>query len=112
MAVSIVLPMRATGTTGCYTISLHDALPILTRRTGPPQAASRAGSRRITMGPNAPSWWTAVSPLAKLLRSEEHTSELQSPMYLVCRLLREKKKQKHRLTLTRALGRKQLVLQQ
>src|SRR5437762_7990782 len=28
-------------------------------------------------------------------RSEEHTSELQSPMYLVCRLLLEKKKQKH-----------------
>src|SRR5437764_7957985 len=29
------------------------------------------------------------------IRSEEHTSELQSPMYLVCRLLLEKKKQKH-----------------
>src|SRR5437762_7253180 len=28
-------------------------------------------------------------------RSEEHTSELQSPMYLVCRLLLEKKKKKH-----------------
>src|SRR5436189_3365975 len=31
-----------------------------------------------------------------LLRSEEHTSELQSPMYLVCRLLLEKKKQRYR----------------
>src|SRR5437763_10801990 len=31
-------------------------------------------------------------PLLKMLRSEEHTSELQSPMYLVCRLLLEKKK--------------------
>src|SRR5437763_13303634 len=30
-----------------------------------------------------------------ILRSEEHTSELQSPMYLVCRLLLEKKKKKH-----------------
>src|SRR5437762_8504580 len=30
---------------------------------------------------------------ARLVRSEEHTSELQSPMYLVCRLLLEKKKQ-------------------
>src|SRR5437764_7688945 len=30
------------------------------------------------------------------LRSEEHTSELQSPMYLVCRLLLEKKKKKKR----------------
>src|SRR5437762_1313892 len=33
-------------------------------------------------------------------RSEEHTSELQSPMYLVCRLLLEKKKQIHRLCVT------------
>src|SRR5436189_3559481 len=33
------------------------------------------------------------------LRSEEHTSELQSPMYLVCRLLLEKKKKKHDTTL-------------
>src|SRR5436189_2483252 len=33
-----------------------------------------------------------VSGLRKRLRSEEHTSELQSPMYLVCRLLLEKKK--------------------
>src|SRR5436189_507485 len=32
--------------------------------------------------------------LAYRLRSEEHTSELQSPMYLVCRLLLEKKKKK------------------
>src|SRR5437763_3071919 len=33
--------------------------------------------------------------LTSLARSEEHTSELQSPMYLVCRLLLEKKKKKH-----------------
>src|SRR5437879_7970893 len=36
------------------------------------------------------SWWGTASPP---IRSEEHTSELQSPMYLVCRLLLEKKKQ-------------------
>src|SRR5436189_1044542 len=35
------------------------------------------------------------TPRLAALRSEEHTSELQSPMYLVCRLLLEKKKQKH-----------------
>src|SRR5437763_14667312 len=34
----------------------------------------------------------AATPAAKFFRSEEHTSELQSPMYLVCRLLLEKKK--------------------
>src|SRR5437762_5444317 len=36
----------------------------------------------------------ADSPVAEVFRSEEHTSELQSPMYLVCRLLLEKKKKK------------------
>src|SRR5437879_10616571 len=35
-------------------------------------------------------------PTEKLRRSEEHTSELQSPMYLVCRLLLEKKKRKNK----------------
>src|SRR5437764_4183208 len=36
--------------------------------------------------------WTATTSVGTSLRSEEHTSELQSPMYLVCRLLLEKKK--------------------
>src|SRR5437763_11161201 len=36
-------------------------------------------------------FWVRPSFAADLLRSEEHTSELQSPMYLVCRLLLEKK---------------------
>src|SRR5437762_4666883 len=46
-------------------------------------------------GPSAPSG----RPLLCALRSEEHTSELQSPMYLVCRLLLEKKKTtKHKRT--------------
>src|SRR5437879_9133068 len=37
--------------------------------------------------------------LCHLVRSEEHTSELQSPMYLVCRLLLEKKKTRRKMTL-------------
>src|SRR5229473_8719895 len=72
-----------TATTEIYTLSLHDALPILpvsTRWRGsagarPPISISSRSSRR-----NAPA------------RSEEHTSELQSLAYLVCRLLLEKKK--------------------
>src|SRR5437764_11240461 len=40
----------------------------------------------------------------KFYRSEEHTSELQSPMYLVCRLLLEKKKQVHRLLIHCAIN--------
>src|SRR2546426_9343368 len=70
-----------TATTEIYTLSLHDALPISSRnawRDGKPSAfATRAG-----MGPAS----SSVS------RSEEHTSELQSPCNLVCRLLLEKKK--------------------
>src|SRR5437763_7926426 len=62
--------------TELYTLSLHDALPISTRRW------SRS---RFKASINA---WVCISRL----RSEEHTSELQSPMYLVCRLLLEKKK--------------------
>src|SRR5947208_4526485 len=71
-----------TATPEIYTLSLHDALPILrSRPTAPPPADP---------GFTAASTKTAsTSPRA---RSEEHTSELQSPDHLVCRLLLEKKK--------------------
>src|SRR5437762_14383752 len=49
--------------------------------------------RRPRKRRSAPSWPNA-SPISRRSRSEEHTSELQSPMYLVCRLLLEKKKNK------------------
>src|SRR6476620_12699017 len=62
-----------TATTEIYTLSLHDALPT--------SASSCAGS---TTSP--------ASPGCRPPRSEEHTSELQSRQYLVCRLLLEKKK--------------------
>src|SRR5256885_7828259 len=39
--------------------------------------------------------WTRLSLTTRMLRSEEHTSELQSPCNLVCRLLLEKKKKVH-----------------
>src|SRR6478609_3842699 len=70
-----------TGTTEIYTLSLHDALPI-SRPTWP--AAARTSSCRPAWWKPAACWWSA--------RSEEHTSELQSLAYLVCRLLLEKKK--------------------
>src|SRR5437879_8559035 len=47
---------------------------------------------RIGSGNDGPADYEKVGPSAKKSRSEEHTSELQSPMYLVCRLLLEKKK--------------------
>src|SRR6476660_10497824 len=63
-----------TATTEIYTLSLHDALPIC-----------KSSCRR-----RAPITSRACYACAR--RSEEHTSELQSPDHLVCRLLLEKKK--------------------
>src|SRR2546430_16793979 len=69
-----------TATTEIYTLSLHDALPI--SRDG---GRLPAGRRRRGADSGG-----ALS----CLRSEEHTSELQSQSNLVCRLLLEKKKSK------------------
>src|SRR6266436_10191068 len=69
-----------TATTEIYTLSLHDALPILAS----PRAAGAADGAPVHQpGQRRP------------LRSEEHTSELQSRLHLVCRLLLEKKKKNH-----------------
>src|SRR5437879_13898439 len=71
-------------TTEIYTLSLHDALPIY--------SAAPLGERMRSPTTN-PFKYDARSPIPiRMDRSEEHTSELQSPMYLVCRLLLEKKK--------------------
>src|SRR2546423_10536986 len=79
-----------TATTEIYTLSLHDALPISRLSgTGLPSDWRNAISTRSTPVP----WRTrSVICPAGMRRSEEHTSELQSLAYLVCRLLLEKKK--------------------
>src|SRR3989442_5396143 len=69
-----------TATTEIYTLSLHDALPIWLLFDAEAVAESRAPARQHR------------DPEAGRLRSEEHTSELQSRPHLVCRLLLEKKK--------------------
>src|SRR5205807_9723176 len=78
-------------TTEIYTLSLHDALPILwfdgASRECPVWERERLPERAELTGP------AIVEE-----RSEEHTSELQSPCNLVCRLLLEKKKKKKRIT--------------
>src|SRR5256885_15603976 len=76
-----------TATTEIYTLSLHDALPIYpdcARSRRPPHSR---GPGRASAGLGPADWHARV-------RSEEHTSELQSPCNLVCRLLLEKKKKK------------------
>src|SRR3712207_7433102 len=80
-----------TATTEIYTLSLHDALPI-SKHPVPP--ISRDGpSESHQPGPAMSRWAQDRSATnCSRNRSEEHTSELQSRQYLVCRLLLEKKK--------------------
>src|SRR5438445_10072888 len=80
-----------TATTEIYTLSLHDALPISICRNRAGRgvrATSRTGRGAVCRGRTSRAG--AVGPA----RSEEHTSELQSRQYLVCRLLLEKKKER------------------
>src|SRR3712207_7871289 len=93
----VVFFFNDTATTEIYTLSLHDALPIFRaccflahlRRVRAPPRPNKTGfckaSRDFRQG---------TDPIlrGRCRRSEEHTSELQSRQYLVCRLLLEKKK--------------------
>src|SRR3712207_9550761 len=86
-----------TATTEIYTLSLHDALPIFDRLHCCVNALRRKCTKlRLHLVQHVPivlsfgaDRWTLNHDQA---RSEEHTSELQSRQYLVCRLLLEKKK--------------------
>src|SRR3712207_7754687 len=71
-----------TATTEIYTLSLHDALPISDGQEGVYIPGSEDINALKEVGAN----------IGGSMRSEEHTSELQSRQYLVCRLLLEKKK--------------------
>src|SRR5476651_2913455 len=75
LCFSVFFFFNDTATTEIYTLSLHDALPIC--------CATVVGCGLLPGSSEADGW-----------RSEEHTSELQSRQYLVCRLLLEKKKKK------------------
>src|SRR2546428_9871579 len=89
-----------TATTEIYTLSLHDALPILRQRAAD---HPRADERDLLAGHGLPhsvcpgfrastySVYAGESRAGSYGRSEEHTSELQSRSDLVCRLLLEKK---------------------
>src|SRR2546430_14397324 len=90
-----------TATTEIYTLSLHDALPISTLL----QKINALKPRYLVLSGDLtdegkPDQWATLggilewnlSPGVRIVRSEEHTSELQSQSNLVCRLLLEKKK--------------------
>src|SRR5258708_21245733 len=93
-SISFFFFFNDTATTEIYTLSLHDALPISRSHRSRGTMLSLSGEQRSR---------TARRPPRSLKqeyqeRSEEHTSELQSPDHLVCRLLLEKKKKNKPLT--------------
>src|SRR2546422_4932062 len=83
-----------TATTEIYTLSLHDALPISRRRAARGQLAFGTVDTwllwKLTRGR------VHATDVSNASRSEEHTSELQSRLHLVCRLLLEKKKKSNK----------------
>src|SRR3712207_8857254 len=99
---------KYTATTEIYTLSLHDPLPISRERDQPLLPAGQSLTvlaqvhvetarmlRDETVQPELPQRIDQLRVVRRAVaaRSEEHTSELQSRQYLVCRLLLEKKKQ-------------------
>src|SRR3712207_8958025 len=86
--VALFFFFNDTATTEIYTLSLHDALPISSARTGRSALRSFAGGSSSAGGSVG---LQNRRSQVRVLRSEEHTSELQSRQYLVCRLLLEKK---------------------
>src|SRR3712207_8934959 len=92
-----------TATTEIYTLSLHDALPILhDGQLGRPRVVQADPPARRHARPHGQPEGRdhrAADQVQLHRRSEEHTSELQSRQYLVCRLLLEKKQKVSRTTI-------------
>src|SRR5205814_9880402 len=87
--------------TESYTLSLHDALPISASTVSKPNWSSRSSPPIVLLLPRSSGCGLRLRIAQRdrlgqegdaFLRSEEHTSELQSLRHLVCRLLLEKKK--------------------
>src|SRR5260370_32837610 len=85
-----------TAPTEIYTLSLHDALPICGRQVyrgrHRPQRLADPGRANLVPAGAAATRFARPGSARRCGRSEEHTSELQSHLNLVCRLLLEKKK--------------------
>src|SRR5438105_11192571 len=102
--ISVVLPSHYTSPPHIYTLSLHDALPISVKNVGScgesvderldlPGRGIYAADHRLSLSEGR----SREERHQHLSRSEEHTSELQSRVDLVCRLLLEKKKKKNKI---------------
>src|SRR3712207_9483043 len=98
MCAFMVFFFNDTATTEIYTLSLHDALPIFTGQTlclVPALFPDVALLHVPRADPTGNCQIDGYPHMDTDIRSEEHTSELQSRQYLVCRLLLEKKKKIH-----------------
>src|SRR3712207_9571807 len=84
----MVFFFKDTAPTEIYTLSLHDALPIWCEVWAPGQRADRPDELPRPASDHVALGRRLVAPGGS--RSEEHTSELQSRQYLVCRLLLDK----------------------
>src|SRR3712207_6921759 len=101
-----------TATTEIYTLSLHDALPISVKLVAnlPYYITTPIIMRFLEEDINVTDIVVMVQKeVAERMRSEEHTSELQSRQYLVCRLLLEKKKKQTMNILNRNMNRTIIV---
>src|SRR2546429_3055291 len=87
MSIFFFFFFNDTATTEIYTLSLHDALPISCGWVGNGCCETVDSNLHLRHFSK-----TTFFELIAVLRSEEHTSELQSRLHLVCRLLLEKKK--------------------
>src|SRR3712207_8827621 len=96
LSLRIFFFFNDTATTEIYTLSLHDALPISVRarrhQHGDRRRAEERARALVPRGDHGLGGHARPRAVARRVRSEEHTSELQSRQYLVCRLLLEKKK--------------------
>src|SRR5689334_24129740 len=94
MSIVVLFFFNDTATTEIYTLSLHDALPIYVKVEA--QRRGRQPSARVVDGAERVDQRQGLGRgQVEDLRSEEHTSELQSQFHLVCRLLLEKKNHIH-----------------
>src|SRR2546422_2127091 len=95
-----------TATTEIYTLSLHDALPISQGLSlNPVQISGPCGRLLCCLHYEHDFYVQQRKRFPKEgKRSEEHTSELQSRLHLVCRLLLEKKKKEHHKNTRKRIG--------
>src|SRR5258708_25077029 len=94
LVITVFFFFNDTATTEIYTLSLHDSLPISIERY-----FRDVRLFRLYEGTSQIHQLNIAKLMLRESRSEEHTSELQSPDHLVCRLLLEKKKHQSQATI-------------